>query len=148
VLLLCCCAPQYIQAQSDLPPSPQPHGQLGAPGMPGQTFRSAQVPSGTPVLSWEQLKAEFLAACPILKQDQLLNVDEMKAEEVTAFLRPNPQLNISEDGTAIAPHNGVWQPVKGTYVVPTFSTSATTSASCGWRARNRALRSACLGMRT
>src|SRR5580658_575647 len=125
-LLLLCCAPQCVHAQSNLPPtpqppSPQPHGQLGAPGMPGQTLRSAQVPVGTPALTWDQLKAEFLAASPILKQDQLLNVDEMKAEEVTAYLRPNPQFTISEDGTAIVPHNNVWQPTKGTYVVPTFS---------------------------
>jgi outer membrane protein, heavy metal efflux system len=125
-LLLLCCATNHLRAQSDLPetplpPSPQPHGQLGAPGMPGQTFPSAQVAPGTPALTWDELKAKFLAASPILKQDQLLNVDEMKAEEVTAFLRPNPQFTISEDGTAIAPHNGAWQPLKGTYVVPTFS---------------------------
>ncbi len=125
-LLLLCCAPQCVHAQSNLPPtpqppSPQPHGQLGAPDMPGQTLRSAQVPVGTPALTWDQLKAEFLAASPILKQDQLLNVDEMKAEEVTAFLRPNPQFTISEDGTSIASHNSVWQPTRGTYVVPTFS---------------------------
>src|ERR1700761_3756875 len=106
VLLLCFCASQYGHAQLEpvqtpLPPSPQPHGQLGAPGMPGQTSRSAQVPAGTPALTWDQLKAEFLAASPILKQDQLLNVDEMRAEEITAYLRPNPQFTISEDGTAI-----------------------------------------------
>src|ERR1700677_1357294 len=70
--------------------------------------------------TWEQLKAKFEAANPVLKADAL-NVDEMKAEEITAYLRPNPQFTISEDGTAIAPHNNVWQPTKGTYVVPTFS---------------------------
>jgi outer membrane protein, heavy metal efflux system len=124
-LLLLCCAPWCARAQSNLPPAPQPlvppSGQLGTPGMPGQTLQSAQGPTGTLALTWDQLKAKFLAANPALKQDQLLNVDELKAEEVTAYLRPNPQFTLSEDGTSIAPHSGVWQPTRGTDVVPTFS---------------------------
>ena len=40
------------------------------------------------------------------------NVEEMKAEEITAFLRPNPQFTLTADGTQIAPHNGVWTPFK------------------------------------
>src|SRR5579863_480746 len=61
--------------------------------------------------SWEQVKARFESANPTLKADAI-NVDEMKAEEVTAYLRPNPQFTLSSDGTQIAPHNGVWQPTK------------------------------------
>jgi cobalt-zinc-cadmium efflux system outer membrane protein len=49
------------------------------------------------------------------------NVDEMKAEEITAFLRPNPQFTMLADGTQIAPHDGVWTPFKGTYESPNFS---------------------------
>ena len=49
------------------------------------------------------------------------NVDEMKAEEITAFLRPNPQVGLLVDGTQIAPHDGVWTPFKGTYEQPSFS---------------------------
>jgi len=45
----------------------------------------------------------------------------MKAEEITAYLRPNPQFTLSEDGTSIAPHNGVWTPLRGTDVQPNFS---------------------------
>jgi outer membrane protein, heavy metal efflux system len=71
-------------------------------------------------LTWEQVKAKFEAANPALKADAL-NVDEMRAEEVTAYLRPNPQLTASTDGTQIAPHDGVWQPFKGTDVVPSLS---------------------------
>jgi cobalt-zinc-cadmium efflux system outer membrane protein len=71
-------------------------------------------------LTWDQVKDKFEAANPTLKADAL-NVDEMKAEEITAYLRPNPQLTLSQDGTQIAPHNGVWIPTKGTYVVPTIS---------------------------
>jgi cobalt-zinc-cadmium efflux system outer membrane protein len=64
-------------------------------------------------LTWEQIKAKFEAANPALRADEL-NVEEMKAEEITAFLRPNPQFTASEDGTQLAPHSGVWQPLVGT----------------------------------
>ena len=50
-----------------------------------------------------------------------LNVDEMHAEETTAYLRPNPQFSTTVDGTQIAPDNGVWQPLAGTFVVPSLS---------------------------
>lgn len=71
-------------------------------------------------LSWQQAKARFETANPALKADAL-GVDEMHAEEVTAYLRPNPQFTLSSDGTQIAPHNGTWQPLAGTDVVPTLS---------------------------
>ena len=71
-------------------------------------------------LTWEQIKAKFEAANPTLKGDAI-NVQEMKAEEVTAYLRPNPQFTLSQDGTQIASHDGTWTPLKGTYVVPTVS---------------------------
>ena len=71
-------------------------------------------------LTWDQVKTEFEAANPTLKADAL-NVDEMKAEEITAYLRPNPQFSLTADGTQIAPSDGVWTPLRGTYVVPTLS---------------------------
>ena len=71
-------------------------------------------------LTWDQVKARFEAANPTLLADQA-NVQEMKAEEVTADLRPNPQFSLSQDGTQIAPHDGVWQPLRGTFIVPTVS---------------------------
>ena len=46
-----------------------------------------------------------------MKADEI-NVQETKAEEVTAYLRPNPQFTLSTDGTQIAPHEGVWQPLR------------------------------------
>jgi cobalt-zinc-cadmium efflux system outer membrane protein len=63
-------------------------------------------------LTWDQVKAKFEAANPALKADAL-GVDEMKAAEITAFLRPNPQFTASTDGTQIASHSGVWQPLVG-----------------------------------
>jgi cobalt-zinc-cadmium efflux system outer membrane protein len=71
-------------------------------------------------LDWDQVKARFIAINPALKADAD-NVDEMKAEEITAFLRPNPQLTMLADGTQIAPHDGAWTPTKGTYEQPNFS---------------------------
>jgi cobalt-zinc-cadmium efflux system outer membrane protein len=76
--------------------------------------------SAQQALNWEQVKAKFEAANPVLKADQN-NVDELKAEEITAYLRPNPQLTLSEDGTQIAPHEGIWRPTSGTQVQPNFS---------------------------
>ena len=78
---------------------------------------SAQAP---PAYSWDQVKAKFEAVNPALKADAD-NVDEMKAEEITAFLRPNPQFTISVDGNQAAPHGGVWTPLKGTTEQPNFS---------------------------
>ena len=71
-------------------------------------------------LSWEQVKARFEVANPTLKAD-VINVDEMRAQEITAFLRPNPQFTLSSDGTQLAPHSGAWQPTKGTQLQTNFS---------------------------
>ncbi len=79
-----------------------------------------QRPSTSTGLSWEQVKARFEAANPTLKADAI-NVDEMRAQEITAFLRPNPQLTLSSDGTQIVPNHGVWQPTKGSQIQTNFS---------------------------
>ena len=71
-------------------------------------------------LNWDQVKARFESVNPALKADAD-NVDEMRAEEITAFLRPNPQFTLSVDGNQPAPHNGVWTPFKGTTEQPNFS---------------------------
>jgi outer membrane protein, heavy metal efflux system len=71
-------------------------------------------------LTWDQVKARFEASNPALKADAD-NVDEMRAEEITAYLRPNPQLTVGTDSTQIVPHDGVWQPFKGTDFVPNIS---------------------------
>ena len=68
-------------------------------------------------LTWEQIKVKFEAANPTLKANQA-NIDESKAEEITAYLRPNPDLNVSADGTQLSPLSGVWQPIRGTTLTP------------------------------
>src|SRR5580700_1143815 len=76
--------------------------------------------SAPAALSWDQVKSRFEAVNPVLKSDQL-GVDELRAEEITAYLRPNPQFTLSADGTQIAPHEGIWRPTSGTQVQPNFS---------------------------
>jgi cobalt-zinc-cadmium efflux system outer membrane protein len=71
-------------------------------------------------LTWAQVKAKFEAVNPAMKADQI-GVDELKAAEVTAYLRPNPQFTFGADGTQIAPHEGIWRPTSGTQVQPNFS---------------------------
>lgn len=76
-------------------------------------------------LTWEQVKTRFETNNPELKADSD-SVDEMKAAEVTAFLRPNPQVGLSSDGIQVAPHTtpGLgthWLPLTGAQLVPSIS---------------------------
>ncbi|MGA3082618.1 MAG: TolC family protein [Terracidiphilus sp.] len=76
-------------------------------------------------MTWDQAKAKFEAANPALKADAL-GVDEMKAEEITAFLRPNPGVGLSSDGLQVAPHTtpGLgthWMPLTGNQLVPSIN---------------------------
>ena len=85
----------------------------------GAAFTSTSARAQTSY-TWQQVKDKFVTVNPVLKADAA-NVEEMKAEEITAFLRPNPQFSFLVDGTQIAPSNGVWTPLKGTYEQPSFS---------------------------
>ena len=71
-------------------------------------------------LTWEQVRERFETSNPTLIAGRL-NVDESKAQEITAFLRPNPTFTVSADGTQIVPHKGVWQPLAGTFESPSIS---------------------------
>ena len=71
-------------------------------------------------LTWDQVKAKFEAANPALKADAL-SVDEMRAEEITAFLRPNPQFNFAVDGTQFPPHQGPYTPLVSDQYQTSFS---------------------------
>ena len=71
-------------------------------------------------LTWEQVRARFEQSNPTLLADKL-SVDESKAQEITAYLRPNPDLTLLADGTQIAPDKGVWRPFAGTFESPGIS---------------------------
>ena len=71
-------------------------------------------------LTWDEVRARFEANNPTLSADKV-SIDESKAQEITAYLRPNPQLTLTVDGTQIAPYKGVWAPFRGTYETPGIS---------------------------
>jgi cobalt-zinc-cadmium efflux system outer membrane protein len=71
-------------------------------------------------LTWQQIKEQFAAANPTLKAAQL-NIDESRAAEITAYLRPNPDFTISADGLQVSRNNGVWRPFNGVVQTPAFS---------------------------
>jgi cobalt-zinc-cadmium efflux system outer membrane protein len=50
-----------------------------------------------------------------------ININESKAQEITAHLRPNPNFTLLTDGTQIAPYKGVWQPLTGTMLTTNFT---------------------------
>jgi cobalt-zinc-cadmium efflux system outer membrane protein len=47
-------------------------------------------------LDWQQVQARFQAANPALRAG-LMNIDEARAQEITAYLRPNPNLTAGLD---------------------------------------------------
>jgi len=71
-------------------------------------------------LTWQDVLARFESNNPVLLADQL-NIDESKAEEITQYLRPNPSFTALEDGTQLAPYQGVWRPLSGTEVQGSLS---------------------------
>jgi outer membrane protein, heavy metal efflux system len=70
--------------------------------------------------TWEKVKDRFETNNPALQADAL-NIDESRAQEITAFLRPNPTLDLSVDGTQVAPEGGMWRPFAGTSESPGLS---------------------------
>ncbi len=117
-----------IAAQTSLPQEPSPQSQqsgqtdvAGLPNQPIQSAKEAQAAASNPSgLTWDDVKLRFEAQNPTLLADSV-GVQEMKAEEITAYLRPNPQFTFSTDGTQIAPYQGVWKPLAGTQYQPNFS---------------------------
>ena len=71
-------------------------------------------------MTWEEVRARFEANNPTLLADRV-SIEESKAQQITAYLRPNPQLTLAADGTQIASDKGVWKPFAGTYETPTIS---------------------------
>jgi cobalt-zinc-cadmium efflux system outer membrane protein len=93
---------------------------LGTGSLLAQTAPQTASPPAAQVWTWDQVKDRFETNNPTLLAG-FLNVDELKAEEITAHLRPNPDFTFSADGTQIAPSHGVWQPFAGTFISPGVS---------------------------
>jgi cobalt-zinc-cadmium efflux system outer membrane protein len=89
----------------------------------GATTSYAQEPAPSPapqpaqIWTWDQVKEHFETNNTSL-QAARLNIDELKAQEITAHFRPNPDFTLSADGTQISPSHGVWTPFAGTFISP------------------------------
>jgi cobalt-zinc-cadmium efflux system outer membrane protein len=84
-------------------------------GMPAATV-SAQTS-----FTWQQIKDKFAATNPTLKAAQL-NIDESRAAEITAYLRPNPDFSLTVDGLQVTPGvGGIWRPLSGLVETPGIS---------------------------
>jgi len=70
--------------------------------------------------TWQEVRDKFVLANPTLRAG-LVGIDESKAQEITAFLRPNPNFTLGTDGTQIAPYKGAWRPFTGTLFSTTFA---------------------------
>src|SRR5208282_5860056 len=51
---------------------------------------------GQTALTWQDVKQRFESSNPTLRAAQL-NIDESRAEEITAYLRPNPNIGTGLD---------------------------------------------------
>ena len=81
----------------------------------------AQTPAPAPIpLTWEQVRQRFEQNNPTLLAGKL-GIDESKAQEITAYLRPNPGFTLLTDGTQIAPYREVWHPLSGTLLSTSLS---------------------------
>ncbi len=77
---------------------------------------SAQQP-----LNWQQVRDKFLAANPTLQASQL-GIQESKANEITAGLRPNPQLSFTTDQYQFFPSGGdPFRPLSSAQMIPVIS---------------------------
>jgi len=79
----------------------------------------ATLPAQT-AFSWQQIKEKFEVTNPTLRAAQL-SIDESRAAEITAYLRPNPDLTFSADGTQLTPYDGIYRPFAGTQISPSIS---------------------------
>ena len=70
--------------------------------------------------TWLELRDRFLATNPTLVAGAV-SVNESKAQEITAYLRPNPEYTLSTDGTQFVPSAGGWRPFAGTQWVNSVS---------------------------
>ena len=70
--------------------------------------------------TWQQIKEKFALANPTLKAARL-NIDESRTAEITAYLRPNPDLSLTADGFQVSRNQGIWRPLSGVVETPGIS---------------------------
>jgi outer membrane protein, heavy metal efflux system len=75
---------------------------------------------GETPFTWEQIKEKFEAVNPTLKAAQL-SINESRAAEITAYLRPNPDFGLTVDGFQPGPNHGEWRPLSSLLESPSIS---------------------------
>src|SRR5215472_15611565 len=83
-------------------------------------FLASGVFAQKPALTWEEVREKFQTSNPTLQAAQL-SIAEARAQETTAYLRPNPEFTLLTDGNQLAPSEGSWRPVAGTLFTPSVS---------------------------
>ena len=89
-------------------------------------------------LTWQEVRNKFEAANPTLRAGAI-GIDESRAQEITAFLRPNPGLTLATDGTQIAPYreSGSRSRVLSFQATSAICTNGSTNGSFAWKAPKR-----------
>ncbi|MGA8030183.1 MAG: TolC family protein, partial [Bryobacteraceae bacterium] len=80
----------------------------------------AQTATPPRTLTWQEIQRIFRANNATLLAGQV-TIDEARADEITADLRPNPDFSFTADGTQFTPHNGIFQPFAGTLFITSLS---------------------------
>jgi cobalt-zinc-cadmium efflux system outer membrane protein len=81
---------------------------------------TAHTATAQTTLTWQQIKDKFAVANPTLKAAQA-SIDESRAAEITAYLRPNPDFTLTADGLQVSRHLGIWRPLSGIVETPAVS---------------------------
>ncbi len=64
------------------------------------TASFAQTPAPSKILTWQAAESEFRSNNPTLLAGKV-NIDEARADEITAYLRPNPNFNLTLDDLGV-----------------------------------------------
>jgi cobalt-zinc-cadmium efflux system outer membrane protein len=75
---------------------------------------------GQTAFTWQQIVQKFETTNPTMKANQL-NIDESRAAEITAYLRPNPDFSATADGLQVHSNNGIYRPFSGVVITPGIS---------------------------
>jgi len=74
----------------------------------------AQTAAPPRALNWQETVEKFRASNPTLLAGKV-NIEEARAEEITAYLRPNPDLNLGLDQITPFSGNPYYRPLSNTY---------------------------------
>jgi len=70
--------------------------------------------------TWQELRDKFETSNPTLRAGKI-GIDESRAQEITAYLRPNPDFTLATDGTQLVPNQGAWHVFEGTQFLTSLS---------------------------